>query len=105
MSVVMLQDRRGSTTGATLGWRTARPTVVEAQEMSTGCCGPSPPVPRARSRQARWRLRRDERALSNPLRFAVVESWLGYFNHLGDELEADRSVIRRLGLRRSCTAP
>jgi len=29
-------------------------------------------------------------ALSNALRFAVVESWLGYFNHLGDELEADR---------------
>jgi enterochelin esterase-like enzyme len=37
-------------------------------------------------------------ALANPYRFSVVESWLGYFNHLEGELRADRSIIRRLGL-------
>jgi enterochelin esterase-like enzyme len=38
-------------------------------------------------------------ALANPYRFSVVESWLGYFNHLEGELRADRKVIRRLGLQ------
>ena len=37
-------------------------------------------------------------ALSNPLRFAVVESWLGFFNNLEGALHADREVISRLGL-------
>lgn len=37
-------------------------------------------------------------ALGNPYRFGVVESWLGFFNGLGDELRADRPVISRLGL-------
>jgi len=37
-------------------------------------------------------------ALGSPYRFATVESWLGFFNGLGDELRADRSIIRRLGL-------
>ena len=37
-------------------------------------------------------------ALANPDRFSVVESWLGYFNHLGGELERDRPVLSRLGL-------
>ncbi len=37
-------------------------------------------------------------ALANPYRFSVVESWLGYFNHLSGELARDRPVISRLGL-------
>jgi S-formylglutathione hydrolase FrmB len=37
-------------------------------------------------------------ALANPYRFSVVESWLGYFNHLGGELATDRPVLSRLGL-------
>jgi hypothetical protein len=37
-------------------------------------------------------------ALGHPYRFAVVESWLGFFDGLGGELGADRSVIDRLGL-------
>jgi enterochelin esterase-like enzyme len=37
-------------------------------------------------------------ALGNPYRFGVVESWLGFFNGLGDELRADRPIIARLGL-------
>ena len=37
--------------------------------------------------------------LSHPERFAAVESWLGFFNGLDDELRADRPLLERLGLR------
>ena len=37
-------------------------------------------------------------ALSNPYRFGVVESWLGFFNGLEGDLRADRPVIEKLGL-------
>ena len=37
-------------------------------------------------------------ALANPYRFAVVESWLGYFNNLEHELRADQPILARLGL-------
>jgi len=38
-------------------------------------------------------------ALGHPERFAVVESWLGFFNGLAGELRAARPAIARLGLR------
>jgi enterochelin esterase-like enzyme len=37
-------------------------------------------------------------ALANPYRFAVVESWLGFFNGLESDLRSDRPVIKQLGL-------
>jgi enterochelin esterase-like enzyme len=37
-------------------------------------------------------------ALSNPYRFGVVESWIGFFNGLESDLRADRPIISRLGL-------
>ena len=37
-------------------------------------------------------------ALGHPDRFAVVESWLGFFNGLGGELRAARPMIARAGL-------
>jgi S-formylglutathione hydrolase FrmB len=37
-------------------------------------------------------------ALSNPYRFGVVESWLGFFNGLDPQLRADRRIFSRLGL-------
>ena len=37
-------------------------------------------------------------ALAHPDRFAAVESWLGFFNGLEGELQADRSFISRAGL-------
>jgi enterochelin esterase-like enzyme len=37
-------------------------------------------------------------ALGNPFRFGVVESWLGFFNGLEGQLQADRPVLRQLGL-------
>ena len=40
-----------------------------------------------------------ELTLNNPYRFGVVESWLGFFNGLEDQLRLDRKAISRLGLR------
>jgi enterochelin esterase-like enzyme len=37
-------------------------------------------------------------ALTNPYRFGVVESWLGFFNGLDGKLQADRPIFSRLGL-------
>ncbi|HEY2571496.1 MAG TPA: alpha/beta hydrolase-fold protein [Solirubrobacteraceae bacterium] len=37
-------------------------------------------------------------ALGNPRRFSIVESWLGFFNGLEDELRAARPVIAHEGL-------
>jgi enterochelin esterase-like enzyme len=37
-------------------------------------------------------------ALGNPRRFSIVESWLGFFNGLDDELHAAAPVIAREGL-------
>jgi Putative esterase len=37
-------------------------------------------------------------ALSNPYRFGVVESWIGFFNGLAGELRADAPIFARLGL-------
>jgi len=38
-------------------------------------------------------------ALGHPERFAVMESWLGFFNGLEGELHADRPVLSRIGMR------
>jgi len=37
-------------------------------------------------------------ALSNPYRFGVVESWLGFFNGLDADLHTDRPIFSKLGL-------
>jgi S-formylglutathione hydrolase FrmB len=39
-----------------------------------------------------------ELTLDNPGRFGVVESWLGFFNGLEDQVQVDRHAIRTLGL-------
>jgi enterochelin esterase-like enzyme len=39
-----------------------------------------------------------ELTLNNPYRFGVVESWLGFFNGLEDQLHLDRHAISTLGL-------
>jgi S-formylglutathione hydrolase FrmB len=37
-------------------------------------------------------------ALSNPYRFGVVESWIGFFNGLEGTVHADAPIFARLGL-------
>ncbi len=39
-----------------------------------------------------------ELTLDNPYRFGVVESWLGFFDGLEDQLHLDRPAISKLGL-------
>jgi enterochelin esterase-like enzyme len=39
-----------------------------------------------------------ELTLDNPYRFSVVESWLGFFNGLEDQLHLDHAAIAKLGL-------
>ncbi|MFI4985273.1 MAG: alpha/beta hydrolase [Solirubrobacterales bacterium] len=38
-------------------------------------------------------------ALGHPERFAVMESWLGFFNGLQGELRADRPMLSRIGMQ------
>ena len=84
MIVVMLQDAPGpAATGGTSALATAPPTWWKSRNSSTACSG------RSRTRAARAIAGSSmggfgamNVALSNPLRFAVVESWLGFFDHL-----------------------
>ena len=100
MIVVMIQDRPGLNNWRDLGRRHSAAYVVEVQELVDRMLRTIPNrAARAIAGSSMGGFGAMNVALANPLRFAVVESWLGYFNHLDGELEADRSVIRRLGLR------
>jgi enterochelin esterase-like enzyme len=97
--VIMPQDRPGLQSWKDLTYHHSATYVVEVQELADRMFRTIP------QRSARAILGSSmggfgamNVALSNPLRFSVVESWLGFFNHLGDELEAARPVIKRLGL-------
>ena len=97
--VIMPQDRPGLQSWKDLTYHHSATYVVEVQELADRMFQTIP------QRSARAILGSSmggfgamNVALSNPLRFSVVESWLGFFNHLGDELEAARPVIERLGL-------
>ena len=99
MIVVMIQDRPGLANWRNIGTRHSESYVVEVQELVDRML---PTIP-ARSARAivgssMGGFGAMHVALSNPYRFSVVESWLGYFNHLGGELRAARPVISHLGL-------
>ncbi|MCW2971329.1 MAG: esterase [Solirubrobacterales bacterium] len=99
MIAVMIQDRPGLENWRDLGGRRSASYVREVQEMTDRM------LPTIATRAARGVAGNSmggfgamHVALANPYRFSVVESWLGYFNHLGGELRADRPVISQLGL-------
>jgi enterochelin esterase-like enzyme len=99
MIAVMIQDRPGLENWRDFGGRRSASYVREVQEMTDRM------LPTIATRAARGVAGNSmggfgamHVALANPYRFSVVESWLGYFNHLGGELRADRPVISRLGL-------
>ena len=99
MIVVMIQDRPGLANWRNIGARHSENYVVEVQELVDRML---PTIP-ARSARAivgssMGGFGAMHVALSNPYRFSVVESWLGYFNHLGGELRSARPVISHLGL-------
>jgi enterochelin esterase-like enzyme len=100
MIAVMIQDRSGMENWRNLGGRRSASYVVEVQELVDRM------LPTIATRAGRAIAGNSmggygamHIALANPYRFAVVESWLGYFNNLDGQLEADRPIISRLGLR------
>jgi enterochelin esterase-like enzyme len=96
---VMIQGGRGANNWRDHGARRYEGYVVEVQELIDRM------LPTVASRGARA-IAGDSMggygamnlALGHPQRFSVVESWLGFFNGLSDELRAARPVIAREGL-------
>jgi enterochelin esterase-like enzyme len=100
MIAVMVQDRDWRNNWRDIGTRHSAGYVVEVQELIdrmlptvAGRAG------RAIAGSSMGGFGAMHVALANPYRFSVVESWLGYFNHLEGELRADRPIIKRLGLQ------
>jgi enterochelin esterase-like enzyme len=97
---VMIQGGRGTNNWRDQGTRRYESYVVEVQELIDRM------LPTVASRGARA-IAGDSMggygamnlALGHPLRFSVVESWLGFFNGLSGELRAAQPVIAREGLR------
>jgi enterochelin esterase-like enzyme len=99
MIAVMIQDLPGLNNWRDLGRRHSETYVVEVQELIDRTLRSIPArAERAIAGSSMGGFGAMNVALSNPLRFAVVESWLGYFNNLHGSLRADRRVIGRLGL-------
>jgi enterochelin esterase-like enzyme len=100
MIAVMIQDQSGMENWQNLGRRRSATYVVEVQELVDRTL----PTMAARAGRAiagssMGGFGAMHVALANPGRFAVVESWLGYFNNLDGELRAARPVFSRLGMR------
>ncbi|HTY97524.1 MAG TPA: alpha/beta hydrolase-fold protein [Solirubrobacteraceae bacterium] len=99
MIVVMLQDAPGLNNWRDLGTRHSETYVVEVQELVDRMLRTIPArYGRAIAGSSMGGFGAMNVALSNPLRFAVVESWLGFFDNLHEPLRDDRAVISRLGL-------
>jgi enterochelin esterase-like enzyme len=99
MLVVMIQDHPGLRNWRDVGARHSAGYVVEVQQLIDRML---PTIPTRASRaiagSSMGGFGAMHVALANPYRFAVVESWLGFFDGLDDELRADRPIISRLGL-------
>ena len=97
---VMVQDLSGLKNWRNVGRRHSESYVVEVQELIDHML----PTIAARAGRAiagssMGGFGAVHVALANPYRFAVVESWLGFFDGLEGELRADATILRRLGLR------
>jgi enterochelin esterase-like enzyme len=99
MIVVLVQDRPGLSSWHNVGRRHSETYVVEVQELVDWMLRTIPTrAGRAIAGSSMGGFGAMNVALNNPLRFAVVESWLGYFNNLEGLREQDAPVISRLGL-------
>jgi enterochelin esterase-like enzyme len=99
MIAVMIQDRSTLNNWQDMGSRHSATYVIEVQELIDRML----PTMAARAGRAiagssKGGFGAMHVALANPYRFAVVESWLGYFNNLDGELRTDRPILSRLGL-------
>jgi enterochelin esterase-like enzyme len=99
MIVVMIQGGRGANNWRDQGSHRYESYVLEVQQLVDRML---PTVPERSSRaiagDSMGGFGAMNVALGNPRRFSVVESWLGFFNGLEDELAAARPVIAREGL-------
>ena len=99
MIAVMVQDASTMNDWRDIGRRHSASYVVEVQELVDRMLPTIPTRPgRAIAGSSMGGFGAMHVALANPYRFSVVESWLGYFNHLDGELRADQPIISRLGL-------
>jgi S-formylglutathione hydrolase FrmB len=100
MIAVMIQDRGGPNNWRDVGRFHSETYVIEVQELIDQMLRTIPTRPgRAIAGSSMGGFGAMHVALANPYRFAVVESWLGFFDGLGGELRAARPVLKRLGLR------
>jgi enterochelin esterase-like enzyme len=100
MIAVMIQDASGNENWQNIGRRHSETYVLEVQELVDRML----PTIAARAGRAiagssKGGYGAMRVALGSPHRFAVVESWLGFFDGLVGRLRADRPVLSRLGLR------
>jgi S-formylglutathione hydrolase FrmB len=96
---VMVQDRSTLQNWRNVGRRRSETYVVEVQELTDQLLRTVPArAGRAIAGSSMGGFGAMHVALSNPDRFAVVESWLGFFDGLEAELQAAAPVISRLGL-------
>jgi len=99
MIAVMIQDQSGLNNWRNIGRRRSETYVVEVQELIDRMLPTiATRAGRAIAGSSMGGFGAMHVALANPYRFAVVESWLGFFNNLGGELRADRPILSRLGL-------
>jgi enterochelin esterase-like enzyme len=99
MIAVMIQGGKGANNWRDHGSRGYESYVIEVQQLIDRML----PTQAARSARA---IAGDSMggygamnvALGNPRRFSIVESWLGFFNGLEDELQAAKPVIAGAGL-------
>jgi enterochelin esterase-like enzyme len=100
MIAVMIQDAGGDNNWQNIGRRHSESYVLEVQRLVDLML---PTVAtrsgRAISGSSKGGYGAMRVALGNPHRFAVVESWLGFFDGLQGRLRADRPILSRLGLR------
>jgi hypothetical protein len=99
MIVVMVQDAPGPGNWRDTETRLSATYVVEVQELVDRMFKTIPSrSARAIAGSSIGGFGSMNVALSYPLRFAVEESWLGFFDGLQEGLEGDRHVIKKLGL-------
>jgi enterochelin esterase-like enzyme len=99
MIAVMIQGGRGANNWRNQGAHRYESYVLEVQQLVDRMLATVPErASRAIAGDSMGGFGAMNVALGNPRRFSVIESWLGFFNGLDDELSAARPVIAREGL-------
>jgi enterochelin esterase-like enzyme len=100
MIAVMIQDASGDNNWQNIGRRHSESYVLEIQRLVDRMLPTiATRAGRAIAGSSKGGYGAMRVALGSPHRFAVVESWLGFFDGLDGRLRVDRPVLSRLGLR------